>query len=226
MATRFYVASSSGGTPVSPSFSSLWDSAGRNTRFLMWPEGENPGTETLTDWADPASGTRTLTFTNISSFQFVCALPCKAQTLTANIDLNFKVGALWFSAIDMCVVARVVDSTGAAQTTLGSVLGNSGATIHQSKPNKDSLPITVTVGTETVNRGDYLVIEIGYYHWPASSSEQSVEWEFGDDHASDLVGDSDTTGRPWIEFGDTITFATGYDYIVEPESSKLGIGIE
>lgn len=193
----------------------------------MWPSGENPGTHTLTEWTDPCcGGSRTQTFINVGSFQFVSALPLKSQTLSLDISFNFKMGALFFSAIDMCIIARVVSSTGATVATIGSLIDQQGPVCDNAHTAPASVTGTILASSTSVSKGDYLVVEIGYYHWPASASANRVHWEFGDDHASDLVGTGDTTGRPWIEFGDTIRFDTGYDYIVESEAMGLGIGIE
>lgn len=201
MATRLFFDSAVGAV-VSVIADAGWeDSSGIVQNRL----NNTKGTSTLTDVSAKTSTAgqdrcheQFVSFPMDSGISFNAAT-CKCQVMAQESGVNDNATSR--------MGARIVSRDGATvRQTLFSV-ANFGPTteFNTANRNKTFADGDTVTGTYTTVDGDRLVIEIG--HSDASGTTISCQTQYGEGSGSDLLeNETATTGNPWIEFSNTITF--------------------
>lgn len=227
MATRFYLPSS-GSTEISPTVSTAFDN-NAGTFFRAPLAREKTNTAFRTDSQNVAY------FEEDCYAQFISPA-LKTQTLAANSDVawSIRVAAETQDGTYEAVI-RVIGSDGT--TVRGTFYADENlGTQWPNLSNHASRYVSVTTGTTgiSIQRGDFLVFEIGMYNsfeapTPEEEAPKTGEIRFGDSGADDLTasnGDTGANDNPWIEFEHDFKFIEDeYEPILLNSKSTLGHGI-
>ena len=204
MATKLYLTSTSGGTPISPAVSASWTSTAAG--FFRGNCNTTKDNSTLTDFANTPGSTATNNTTVWA--QFISPALSGAQTITGTIS-----GAVWakssVSNEGTQIIVRVIASNGTTVrgtliTTFDSDPSNTTTTGQSEWYNADTLT------SVSAQDGDYIVIEHGFV--VVSSGAYTGTFKYGSNQASDYAytaGDSSTTKNPSFQFSQTLTFQAG-----------------
>ena len=206
MATRFYLPSTTGDTPISPAISGGWGATGNLRRYNTSPIRSG------TAFSNQRSASISTTgYLFVSQF---ISPPLASQTISG--IASGVSGVIWSYAqntgfnVSTAICIRVVNAGG---TGVGTVLPiTSGTLAFTTTGTNHNIPATQTISTVNVSPGYYLVIELGARHNTAVASA-STTYRYGDSSTSGdlLYNQSGTVSghNPWIEFKQDLLFATG-----------------
>ena len=215
--TRFYLPST-GAAAVSPAFDSAWEETGSADRLAMVTTRINSA---MTD----QSGTTLLSVGDELLRQYVSA-PLAAQVVNGDVKLYARASEALatVNAVSRIILTVVSNDGSSVRGTLLSFADYStGAEWNTSLRNKSFADLDPP-SPVTAQSGDRLVLEIGFNHAAVISS---AAINFGDDSATDLAEDETTTtaDNPWLEIGQTLTFAAagGGDGLIPGRLQAMGI---
>jgi hypothetical protein len=217
VATRFYFPSSATPAPaVSPTFSAEWEHQAGVRRIMR----ATKGTQALATQGYSPDGADHLVDQDALGIQFITDEILAAQTIAAQ-TVTLTVQALEGNAGNNLFLTWklfVVDgTTGAIKETLLAIRRDATELATSLTSRTDA----ATTTSATVEEGDRIVLEVGFGGLPTAAGgvqghNGSMRW--GEDGASDLLANDSQTGttlNPWLEFANTLTFAT-------PPQSKNG----
>lgn len=202
MSTRLYL-EASGAPPLSPTFGG-WTSTTNADRVLMGTTPLGTVTAAKGESRSPSNGD------TILERQFVSAPLAVGQVFTITNTLTGQIRCKETSGTNNVMGRILVRVMGSDGTTVRATLrtGASTASEFNTALRNVTFSTTLSAGYVTLNAGDVLVVEIG---WGAGqTTTMTTTMSFGTDGASDLPVDETTTTalKPWVEFQDTITFAS------------------
>jgi len=217
MATRFYCGASTA-VNLTPSYSG-WNVTTNAVRRRLSGSKSRTTEDAIASKAHAvtgASGDEHLWY------QFVGEdWPLAAQTINSGstVTLVFRIqesNAL--SNVFLYANVRIMSSDGA--TERGSIAG---ADATEAATSLTSRTMTLTFGSNiSVSSGDIVVVEVGFTKNSTTSYTTTIS--SGDNSATDLDNTDADTGadNPWIEFSQTLTFATTRFYLPSSGTSALG----
>ena len=215
--TRFYLPST-GAAAASTAFDGAWEETGAASRLAMV-------TTKINSAMVNASATTLLSVGDEVLCQYVSA-SLDAQTITGDVKIYARASETLATVNAFSrIVLKVVSNDGG--TDRGTLLAfgdySTGAEWNTSLRNKSFADIDPP-SSVTTQSGDRLVLEIGFNHAAVISAAQI---SVGDDSASDLPEDETTTtaDNPWLEIGQTITFASGAAAAVSVSGYLEAMGI-
>ena len=190
--------------PISPAFDAEWNGTTNTPRYYCKPEKQNTA---MTDrgYAETSS---TTPFDGCMA-QYVSP-PLEAQTISGDVKGQIRAKESAAEA-DMCraVVIKVVSNDGGTVrgTLLSHFPGSLGSEFATSLTNRNFPPSTALTPV-TAQKGDRLVIEIGFRAFNAVTTSYTGTLRLGDSAAADLPEDeadvNDYNG--WLEFSAVLDF--------------------
>jgi len=200
MATRFYI-KSTGSTDITPSISASWERNGSSSRRAVAVKSK---ASTASATVDETANFQWLSGAQNFLLQVIYG-PLSAQTISGTVGSNFKYSENSTISLNSTIGVRIIKPDETTRYTLLALSDDAGVIDGTTYVSEETGTSGLTSNDSTA--GDYLVIEIGLSN--NSGFDVLRDWVYGlkigDDAGSDLVGDGDTTGDPWIEFSDDIT---------------------
>lgn len=213
MATRLYLPSSAAAAaPNSPAFDASWEvtaSAIRRTLELTKDEITFATSAVATALNSPAGAV------DVLIAQFISA-PI-ASNVTINGTFSGQMRAQENNATGdlriQCVVRVLQSDYSTVRGTL--IASNAGALSHEFNTSLRNISIplggSTSVSSVAAQTGDVLVVELGYRKHESATTSRTGTFDLGAvSGGTDLAVDETTTTQnvPWVEFSNTITFAT------------------
>jgi hypothetical protein len=210
MATRVYLPSS-GAAPVTPS---TWNFANQINPLTF----AGSLTKTSSTMTTKTEATGTTSPTARAMLRYVIG-PLEAQTIAGTVSGQIRgVESNAGANASPALAVKIIQPGGADRATLlAQTAGDSaavgvefvsGATLTNARF-LSSTEVNPTLTSQSAQRGDYLVIEIGFRS--ATTTSRNISLRYGDTGGTDLTAGNtaETTDLvPWIEFSQTLRFYT------------------